>query len=808
MAEKLITNIYQEESAIHMLSVKVVQARNIPWADWMSNADCYVSIWLPTCTNRVLKTKTLSNTSDPKWDETFHFKICEKVQNLMHLSLHDEDVVSKNDLLYTVVFDVGKVPIGETMKTTFPLNPEGKESLDVEFTRKTLPAHPEKILTNSVLVSRSVSCLDVSVDKQKIPEHFQGKTIVLTVEDSCEKNNELVLDPGSDHIDPCTFHCIRKWDPELTVHLEGTNAEDADGLTKVPFNSLSVGKEERIELPAPPGRSLELNLKVEECTDKLDVRLGYDLCEDEKIFLQNRSKMVAAALKKVLKLDRDLEDHEVPVIAVTTTGGGTRAMTSLYGTLSGLKKMNLLDAVSYITGASGSTWCMSKLYEDPDWSQKDLTKPIKEARKSVTDSKRSAFSLDRLSFYREEMEKRAKMGYKASFTDLWGLLLESMYHDGLNDTKLSDQRKALNHGQNPLPLCLAMNVKDIEKTTLDFKEWCEFSPYEVGLLKYGAFIRAEDFGSQFFMGRLTKRLPESRLCYLQGLWSNIFSINLMDAWVAAVSSEHFWYRFTRDTVYNLDEEEFLAKKRAESGLETRLYEPTGVFSSTVKNILTNRPIDGEHHNFVRGLQIHKDYAKQKGFNSFKDTQLDQSPNQLTPFTDDLCLVDSAYYINASFPSLLREERKVDIILSFDYGLSGHFKSVEQTKSYCTNQKLPFPNIELSDADREHPKECHVFSDPEDPEAPVILHFPLVNDSFKKYKAPGVSRSHQELEDGVVHLNGMWSPYTLVKLTYSERNFDKLLNLAEYNVMNSEELILQALRDAIAHKQKSRNTGAN
>lgn len=47
-------------------------------------------------------------------------------------------------------------------------------------------------------------------------------------------------------------------------------------------------------------------------------------------------------------------------------------------------------------------------------------------------------------------------------------------------------------------------------------EWLEFTPYEVSLLKYGASIPAEHFGSEFFMGRMVKRLPETRICYMQG----------------------------------------------------------------------------------------------------------------------------------------------------------------------------------------------------------------------------------------------------------------------------------------------------
>lgn len=50
-----------------------------------------------------------------------------------------------------------------------------------------------------------------------------------------------------------------------------------------------------------------------------------------------------------------------------------------------------------------------------------------------------------------------------------------------------------------------------------FLEWCEFTPYEVGFRKYGAFVRTEDFDSEFFMGRLIQKRPEPRICFLQGM---------------------------------------------------------------------------------------------------------------------------------------------------------------------------------------------------------------------------------------------------------------------------------------------------
>lgn len=45
--------------------------------------------------------------------------------------------------------------------------------------------------------------------------------------------------------------------------------------------------------------------------EKLDVRLGFDLCDKEKVFLEKRQRRVADTLKKVLQLKEDLVGEEV-----------------------------------------------------------------------------------------------------------------------------------------------------------------------------------------------------------------------------------------------------------------------------------------------------------------------------------------------------------------------------------------------------------------------------------------------------------------------------------------------------------------
>ncbi|KAH0620631.1 hypothetical protein JD844_021290 [Phrynosoma platyrhinos] len=641
----------------YSFSVKVIQARHISSRDLWSFSDCYVSLWLPSVSNKQVVTKTIPDTPNPVWNESFHFVIQTQSKNMLELKLYDQDVVTKDDLLFTVTYDIAK----------------GPESLEVEFKMESTCCGLEQIITNGILMSN----------------FFEGK-------------------------------------------MFGDNSACSGVLLK----TLPLDVETNVALPLTESAELELQLRVKDCLGDLDVRLECDLCGAEQDFLYKRQKVVARALEKLL--GQKLQSHEVPVIAVMATGGGARAMSALYGHLSALQKLNLLDCITYLSGASGSTWTMRSLYEEPDWSQKDLIGPIRKAQECILTSKSNAFSMEALQCYNEELRRRTQEGHSISFTDVWSLIIDHMFHDEQSDSKLSDQQQAVNQGQNPLPIYVALTVKEDTQTTSEFKEWCEFSPYEVGFSKYGAFIRSEHFGSEFYMGRLMKKKPESRICYLEGIWSNIFSLNLVDVW----------------NLYKLMGMSFII--------------------STPRNIC------------------------------LADSHLDHHPNYLTPLEKELCLVDAGYFINTSCPPLLRKERNVDVIISLDYNLlETRFNSLEQMSKYCLDQEIPFPKIVLTEEDKKNPKECYLFEDKENPVAPIVLHFPLVNDSFREYKKPGINRTAAEMTQGEVELNSLLSPYKMTDLTYTEDEFNKLLNLCDYNIQNNRLLILQALWTATERRNVSR-----
>uniref|UniRef100_G1QV43 Phospholipase A2 n=1 Tax=Nomascus leucogenys TaxID=61853 RepID=G1QV43_NOMLE len=754
-----------EVSRTCLLTVRVLQAHRLPSKDLVTPSDCYVTLWLPTACSHRLQTRTVKNSSSPVWNQSFHFRIHRQLKNVVELKVFDQDLVTGDDPVLSVLFDAGTLRAGESRCESFSLSPQGEGRLEVEFRLQSLADRGEWLISNGVLVARELSCLHVQLEEtgdQKPSE----RRVQLVVPGSCEGLQEASVGTGT-----FRFHCPACWEQELSIHLQDAPEEQL----KVPLSTLPSGQLVRLVFPMSQEPLMRVELKKEAGPRELAMRLGFGPCAEEQAFLSRRKQVVAAALRQVLQLDGDLQEDEIPVVAIMATGGGIRAMTSLYGQLAGLKELGLLDCVSYITGASGSTWALANLYEDPEWSQKDLAGPTE----FCSGTGRTASP---------NLWARAGAGARC-----WTAGWERPWP---HDHKLSDQREALSHGQNPLPIYCALNTKGQSLTTFEFGEWCEFSPYEVGFPKYGAFIPSELFGSEFFMGRLTKRLPESRICFLEGIWSNLYAANLQDSLYWASEPSQFWDRWVRNQA-NLDKEQVPLLKIEEPP------STAGRIAEFFTDLLTWRPLTQATHNFLRGLHFHKDYFQHPHFSTWKATALDGLPNQLTPSEPHLCLLDVGYLINTSCLPLLQPTRDVDLILSLDYNLHGAFQQLQLLGRFCQEQRIPFPPISPSPEEQLQPRECHTFSDPTCPGAPAVLHFPLVSDSFREYSAPGVRRTPEEVAAGEVNLSSLDSPYHYTKVTYSQEDVDKLLHLTHYNVCNNREQLLEALRQAVQRRQQRR-----
>ncbi|XP_063189815.1 cytosolic phospholipase A2 zeta isoform X1 [Chroicocephalus ridibundus] len=804
-----------EKHPHYNLTVKVLRARNIKGTDLLSKADCYVELKLPTASPVVSRTQVIDNSDNPEWNETFRYRIHSAVKNILELTLYDKDVLVSDELT-SIVFDVGGMRPGQPLLRTFRLNPEANEELDVEFYLEKCTDAPIEVLTNGVLVVHPCLSLQGTVNKEEKTKETQqgGCEVKLSVPGAYQKQLCIPWRPDNedDYETSFVFHVDKEMCSELQVELEQTISVLQDGMNPdiekhttvlglgtVPLNSLPIGRKVDRIVSLGEGQSLDMSLKTEESTWDLDIRLGFDLCKEEREFLNKRKKIVSEALKKTLHLKESPPKDEVPVVAVLGSGGGMRALTSFYGSLAGLQQLGLLDAAMYLCGISGSTWCLSTLYQDPDWSQKDLQDAIRRAQGTVSSSKAGAFSPERLKYYFQELNAMEVSGRNVSFTDLWGLIVEYFLQQKEDPSKLSDQQEAVKWAQNPYPIYAAVNVRP-NISSGDFAEWCEFTPYEVGFRKYGAFIRTEDFDSEFFMGRLVQKHPEPRICFLQGMWGSAFAASLDDICLKVVGLGLGFLDSFKDVIKVVDD----CRRfhfRDPTRLKTRLVIPGGPLLQIFQDFFKSRVTCGETFNFMHGLYLHKDYVNVKKFVTWRGTHLDAFPNQLTPMEESLYLVDGGFSINSPFPLVLQPERDVDVILSFNFSWEAPFEVLELTQKYCEEREIPFPKIKLSEEDERKPKECYMFVDDNNPKAPIVLHFPLVNDTFKKYKAPGIKReSEEEKSFGDFVIEAKDSPYRTLNFTFEPYDFRRLVEVNRYNVLNSKDTLFKALNLALQRRK--------
>ncbi|KPP66407.1 hypothetical protein Z043_115097 [Scleropages formosus] len=188
--------------------------------------------------------------------------------------MYDEDLLS-NELCYTVLFDIQKLSPGKETKCFTQKDSE----LWVEFELTKSKDPPVEYFSNGVLVASPLSYLEVNVKKfRHATENLILKLIGAYQEEKLVMGTEL----ASKNAQPLGFYINRNLETELKVHLS---------------NNTEV---------------LDLQLKSKDSQDKgLEVRLGFDIPEAEKNFLEKRKLLAGKAIKKALKLTYSPEQSKV-----------------------------------------------------------------------------------------------------------------------------------------------------------------------------------------------------------------------------------------------------------------------------------------------------------------------------------------------------------------------------------------------------------------------------------------------------------------------------------------------------------------
>lgn len=253
--------------------------------------------------------------------------------------------------------------------------------------------------------------------------------------------------------------------------------------------------------------------------------LRYSLClsDKEKEFMRKRKEKVFEGLKRFLGDQAPRTADEAPTIAVIGSGGGFRAMTGYSGVFTALANSGILDCTTYACGLSGSSWYLSTLYSHPRWPHMNPGDLQDELKHNIDKSLVRLLGPYSVLRYLDSVLKKRKDGQPISFTDFFGHMVGETLLKGRMNSRLTDQRAKIQDADVPMPLYTCVHVKK-DVPARSFQEWVEFSPYEIGMPKYGTFMDSELFGSKFFMGKLVHKYQEQPLHFLQGIWGSAFCI--------------------------------------------------------------------------------------------------------------------------------------------------------------------------------------------------------------------------------------------------------------------------------------------
>ncbi|KAJ8337151.1 hypothetical protein SKAU_G00383710 [Synaphobranchus kaupii] len=564
------------------------------------------------------------------------------------------------------------------------------------------------------------------------------------------------------------------------------------------------------------------------------------------------------------------ESNNVPHIAVLGSGGGQRAMIGLLGCIDQLYKANLLDSILYLCGVSGSTWCMTSMYEDAAWSSK-VPSVIDDLVKRLTETDIDVSEL--IKWLSQAVEDE-----NFSLTDFWAATVVYGFVKKINTTCLSDLKNL--DATNPYPI-YTVNDQGIKDKGNKTACWFELSPHEVGYTHMGAFVDTSSSRSQFEAGMLKQKTAEKDMLYLQGLCGSA----LADGEENVSHIKNSIWQWLKRSFFgsilgygNDDKEEKKDEKevKEEGGsffgsilgygneeehddddddeddeeggsffgnmVDTFLdYVPLDdMASEAVESILDLFDCDDEEESAKHVQKLQKSMSGVKSENANKPAKSiagkskEEKHDSLAEYALDALdafkyfmpglsdvtkitlktmsllsswtwgtkynfmykcpststdaevpeevlsderthLEDAGLVMNSPYVAALRPDRKVKLILSFDFSAGDPFMTVTQAAEYCKQTGIPFPPVEISEEDRMQPKDFYVFKSEN---TPTVIHIPL----FNMVNCEGDVAKWRET-------------YPTFRNAYDRETMDELIRVSGLNVANNKNRILQEISDA-------------
>ncbi|VDK36127.1 unnamed protein product [Taenia asiatica] len=176
----------QPTRGANLLTVGIIQARDLPAMDMCGTSDPYVKVFLLPNKKRKFETKVHRKTLNPVFNETFVFKLpyAEISGTTLVLYVYDFDRFSKHDQIGQIKISLGSIDLCQTLEEWRPIEPTDSENEkenrlgDICFSLRYVPTSGK--LTVNILEAKNLKKMDVgglSDPYVKLSLMLQGRRI-------------------------------------------------------------------------------------------------------------------------------------------------------------------------------------------------------------------------------------------------------------------------------------------------------------------------------------------------------------------------------------------------------------------------------------------------------------------------------------------------------------------------------------------------------------------------------------------------------------------------------------------------------
>ncbi len=486
------------------------------------------------------------------------------------------------------------------------------------------------------------------------------------------------------------------------------------------------------------------------------------LSDEKNIFLKNRQKTIQKGWGKFF----NKQPNKPITLGYVAPGGGYRAMILTSGYLAALEDLGLLDATSYISALSGSTWfLMPWLFSNNSIHsfQQSLEKKIKDKKFNI-----QTIAFDNSGYLKPEylealvadLWPKFLFNQSISSVDIYGSLLSKALLDPtIRKYHLTDVWDHVKDGNKPFPLFTSVNVYTNSAGQQDYN-WNEFTPLEVRNLEYKTAMPTYSFGSLFDQGKAKEISPQQSLGYLMGTFGSAYLVNLIDI------------------------QKIIDGLKAQAAQKMSTEATQYLIAATLVNLISVLPTS------VNTMRVFPSLT----FNPYKNASFSNVPKSLKT-SDQLMYVDAGISYNIPVLPLLRPSRNVNAIIIGDTSGDNFQKNEESgelSKFFKDAQRLYGYTYKRVD-DKSTPT-LRLYKDMQHAQAPRIIYFNFVRDDalIKKAQANPILKKFIDENNlstfdanCISNTNGFCG---FLNFDYTLPQFKQLAGIAEFNIKANADTV--------------------